>query len=360
MSYELCQKVRDLEPYEPISGSYAVRLDANESFCSMPEELMEEFRQVLSAAAFNRYPDPCASGLIKAFASFYRLDPDCVTATNGSDEMLYLLASALLPRGSRVAVVDPDFSMYAFYSYLSENEILTFRKGEDQTLSVEALLTFVREQKADMLIFSNPCNPDSTGITAEEARTLVRQADCLVVIDEAYMDFWDQSILSEHRQYDNLILLKTASKAVGAAALRLGFAVASPEITRALRAVKSPYNVNSLSQALGEKLYSRPEWLLSCREAIIRQTRELYGSLQKLIENYQLPWRMEEPKTNFVFVRTEQAEDIYSFLLGENIAVRCFAKAKALRITSGTPQEQQKLMVALEKYVLEKIIKRNR
>ena len=96
-----------------------------------------------------------------------------------------------------------------------------------------------------MVIFSNPCNPTSLGLNREQVRRLITSVDALVVVDEAYMDFWDQSILQEVHQYDNVIVLRTCSKAVGMAALRLGFAVANPTITRALRAVKSPYTVNT-------------------------------------------------------------------------------------------------------------------
>ena len=104
MSYTLCDKVRTLEPYQPIEGSYRIRLDANESFYSMPDEWKDEFKQIIDTLAVNRYPDPMASEMVAAFAAYYGISPDHVTATNGSDEMLYLLASAMLKKGSTVVV----------------------------------------------------------------------------------------------------------------------------------------------------------------------------------------------------------------------------------------------------------------
>ena len=109
MSYTLCEKVRDLEPYEPISGTYRIRLDANESFYNIPDEIKNEIKEIIDKTAFNRYPDPLATNVIKSFSDFYDIDPETVTATNGSDEMLYILASAMLQRNSKVLVIEPDF-----------------------------------------------------------------------------------------------------------------------------------------------------------------------------------------------------------------------------------------------------------
>ncbi len=361
MSYELVKKVKELEPYEPISGTYKIRLDANESFFNFPDELRSEIKEAIDGFDFNRYPDSAAKELIKAFSDYYGIDPDNVTATNGSDEVLYLIASAMLERGSRVVVTEPDFSMYAFYSFLSENTILTYKKNEKLNIDIDDLIAFINDNKADMVIFSNPCNPTGCGISADDARKLVREAgNCLVVLDEAYMDFWDQPLLKEAQDHDNLIVLKTASKAVGSASLRLGFAVANKTITRALRAVKSPYNVNSLSQKIGKIVYDHKDLLKERTDEIKKQTRALYDGIKKLIESYQLPFVIYEPCANFVFIETEKAKDIYEFLLDNRIAVRLFGKYSALRITAGSERENTALLVNFEQFIIQNILKRNR
>lgn len=361
MSYQLTEKVRELEPYEPISGSYDIRLDANESFFNLPDEVREEIKQLMDTVDFNRYPDPTARRLTQAFADYYGLNTEHITVTNGSDEMLYLLASALLNKQSRVVVTDPDFSMYGFYSFLSENQVFTYKKNEQMQIEVDGLLAFAKEKAADMIIFSNPCNPTGCGITAEEARRLVRGAgDCLVVLDEAYMDFWEESLQGEAYTYDNLIVLKTASKAVGAASLRLGFAAANPTITKALRSIKLPYNVNTLSQEIGTCLYRHGDLLRQRREEIIGQTKRLYEEIRKLIDNYQLPMTIYEPCANFVFLQTKQAERIYRFMLENSVAVRWFRQAGALRITTGNEEENSQFLVLLEKYIMKNILKTNR
>lgn len=360
MSYTLCEKVRDLEPYQPIEGQYRIRLDANESFYNMPDELRDEFKQIIDTMDFNRYPDPMATELITAFADYYGICADHVTATNGSDEMLYLLSSAMLQRGSKVVVAEPDFSMYRFYSFLSENEVIAYRKNDLLQINVDDLIRTVNEQQAAMLIFSNPCNPTGQGITAEEARRLVKSVQALVVLDEAYMDFWNESILREAADYDNLIVLKTASKAVGSASIRAGFAIANPTITQALRAVKSPYNVNTLTQRFGAAIYRHKDLLQERCRTITENTRALYEAFLKLKETYRLPFDIVEPCANFVFVRTTLAEKLFAYLLEQGVAVRYFGSAGALRITAGSQDENQALLALVEQYIIEKELSADR
>ncbi len=356
MAYTLCEKVRDLKPYEPISGTYRIRLDANESFYNMPDEIKSEIKSIIDTMNFNRYPDPTAQKPVKAFAAYYGLDPNYVTATNGSDEMLYLLASAMLQRNSKVVVVEPDFSMYRFYSFLSENQIITVQKNDMLKINVDQLIETSNQNGADMIIFSNPCNPTGQGITADEARKLVKNVNALVILDEAYMDFWNESLLKETAQYDNLIVLKTASKAIGSAAIRLGFAVANSALTRALQAVKSPYNVNTLSQEIGACIYSHKELLDARRDEIICNTKTLYTELLKLKEQYQLPADIFEPCTNFVLMRCDFAQLLFEYLLENGIAIRYFAPEYAVRITSGSANENTELLTYIERYILEKYL----
>lgn len=360
MTYELCKKVRELEPYEPISGTYKIRLDANESFYNLPDEIRSEIKDIIDNIAFNRYPDPNSTKLIEAFADYYGLDPDNITATNGSDEMLYLLASAMLEKNSKVIVTDPDFSMYAFYSFLSENQIITYKKNSDLNIDIDELITLANNEKADMIIFSNPCNPTGQGITAEQARKLVKGVKALVVLDEAYMDFWNESLLSEAAEYDNLIVAKTASKAVGSAAIRLGFAVANTTITKALRAVKAPYNVNTVSQEIGTCIYKHKSLLNERRDEIIKNTKELYKGICDIIANYKLPFKVYHPCANFVYIETEKAKDIYEYMLENSIAIRYFGKADAIRITTGSVEENRELLINFEQYIIKNILKRNR
>ena len=114
--YELPQKLQNLTPYDPLTGHYRIRLDANESFLSPPPELMEELMAAVMAVDFNRYPDPYAVELCEKCAAFFGVDPSMVVAGNGSDELIGLIVSWFTEPGDTMAVVRPDFSMYSFYA----------------------------------------------------------------------------------------------------------------------------------------------------------------------------------------------------------------------------------------------------
>ena len=344
MAYTLNSKIRNLEPYQPILGSYRIRLDANESFLTPPPELISRIQDAVASVPFNRYPDPYAQELCEAFADFYGIDIENVMAGNGSDELISLLFGTFLMKGEGVMTLSPDFSMYRFYGEISEAKCVEYRKKQDFTVDVDDLIRTVNSSGVRMLIFSNPCNPTSLGLKREEISRLVRSVDSLVVLDEAYMDFWDQSMLSEAESFDNLIILRTCSKAVGMAAARLGFAVANRKLIRSLKAVKSPYNVNEVSQRIGSTVLRQKEWLGSCREKIIGSRNSLFSGIKALESVKTGKISVLSPVTNFVTVRMPQSKLVYQALLKQGIAVRCFEGF--LRITAGSKQENEEFLRA--------------
>lgn len=347
MSYTLCGKVKNLTPYEPIKGHFEIRLDANESYIPLPDELRDQIGKLVAQADYNRYPDPMAAKLCDAFAAFYGVSPELLTAGNGSDELISVITGCLLESGDPILTFAPDFSMYRFYGELSEHPVYVMGKDDDFMIDIDEVIRTVKEKNVKMLIFSNPCNPASVGIGREEARRLIRSVDALVVLDEAYMDFWDQSLLSEAEDHDNLIILKTCSKAVGMAALRVGFAVANRTLTRALRAVKSPYNVNSISQEIAALVLGEKAFLLDCRDRLLASRAELQKGCDALAAAYPAIFEKVWPSvTNFVMIRTGKAREIQKALMERSIAIRCFDGY--LRITAGSPEENARLLNAMK------------
>lgn len=351
MAYEVNDKIRELVPYQPITGNYRIRLDANESFLIPETEILKEIENDAVSVAFQRYPDPFALELCDAFAKAYDVNIENVVAGNGSDELISLLFGSFLMKGESAVTLSPDFSMYSFYCDIAEVRNKEFKKRENFSFDVDELIDFVKRSNARMLIFSNPCNPTSLGIRREEIRKLVSSVNSLVVLDEAYMDFWDQSMLPEVNQYDNLIILRTCSKAIGAAAVRVGFAVSNVKLIQLLKAVKSPYNVNSVSQKIGTQILKRKEWLSSCRQKICKSRDDLFNGLKKIEEGN--PGRIEilNSVTNFVTVKTPECTAIYKRLLKDGIAIRCFDGF--LRITAGSETENEELLSAFSKALKE-------
>lgn len=346
MAYVLPKKLIDLVPYEPISGEYEIRLDANESFISVSEDMRAEICRVIENADFNRYPDPLCTDLRGIFAKNNGVSFDNVAVGNGSDELISILMNSFLEKGDKVITLSPDFSMYGFYCSGAECENVVLKKDENFNIDVDKIISCADENNARMIIFSNPCNPTSCGISADEVRRLIKSVSALVVVDEAYMDFWNESVLSEVDDYDNLIVLKTCSKAIGLASIRLGFAVGNPTLIRAINAAKSPYNVNTLTQEIGKIILSNSEYIEKSRADIIRSKEELYTLLFKYSAD---DFEVLESKTNFIYIKTSRAREIFEKLKSCSIVVRCFGDG--LRITAGTKDENDRLLVCLDKII---------
>ena len=305
--FQLNEKVKNLTPYEPISGTYEIRLDANESFLTFPKEIEDEMVDALRNSALNRYPDPMAAKLVKGFADYFGVNADCVTAGNGSDEIISVIMNAFLQKGDKILTLEPDFSMYRFYAEIAECDSVKYQKDENLDVNIDDVIELANKENVRIVIFSNPCNPTSRIVTKDDVRKLINSVDSLVVLDEAYMDFaGDESLLGEFENYDNLIILKTCSKALGSAALRLGFAVANKTLTNVIRAVKSPYNVNSVSQALGEVLFAHPDYIDKCIETVVNSRKELYKELLE-IKSDKIE-KIYETNTNFVFMKVKNAK----------------------------------------------------
>ncbi|MBR5321767.1 MAG: histidinol-phosphate transaminase [Clostridia bacterium] len=349
--FQLNDKVKNLTPYEPISGTYEIRLDANESFLTFTEEIENEMVEALKNTALNRYPDPNATKLVEGFSKYFGINPECVTAGNGSDEIISVIMNAFLQKGDKILTLEPDFSMYRFYAEIAECESVKFQKNENLDVNIDDVISLANNEKVRIVIFSNPCNPTSRIVKKDDVRKLINSVDSLVVLDEAYMDFaGDESLLNEFEKYDNLIILKTCSKALGSAALRLGFAVANKTLTNVIRAVKSPYNVNSVSQALGEVLFSHPDYIDNCIKTVVESKKELYAELLK-IESAQIE-KIYETHTNFVFMKVKNAKQVFEKMKENSIIIRNMGDY--LRITAGTKYENEKMLDTFKK-VLEEL-----
>lgn len=342
--YKLCDKIKNLEPYEPNTGEYRIRLDANESYFLPNNEMKRDIAQIASNIDFNRYPDPKAVKLCAAFADYYGVNSENVVAGNGSDELISIIANSFLMPNETAIVTAPDFSMYSFYFSLAGVNVITAQKNGELNVSVEELIALAKKNNARMIMFSNPCNPTGQIVSRNDVIKLVTSTDALVVLDEAYMDFADESLLSEVCDYDNLLILRTCSKAIGMAALRLGFAVGNTTLVNALKAAKSPYNVNTLSMEIGTYILSKKDYLKACTQEILSLRDSLLSDFKLLSEKFGL--KMFNTYTNFILIEDERAGYIFDNLKKKGIIIRKLGD-RLLRITVGSMNENIALIGAM-------------
>ena len=342
----LSDKFKGREPYSPGGKPCSVVLNANESFVRPSAALMEEFQSIVANCDFNRYPDPRAIALCQAFADLYKVDWQHVTAGNGSDELIELLFACLVAPRDRVVTVNPDFSMYGNGAYMNGVEEIIYQQ-DDYTIDVEALIALCKERDAAMLIFSNPCNPTGVALCREEVLRIINGFDGIVVVDEAYMDFSDQSVLDLAGTQENLIVLKTCSKALGMAGLRVGYAVTTPEMTDLLQIGKPFYNVGRLTQELANAVLRREDEIRAAIVAINESTKELMTGLAGLAERYDALGKVLPSATNFAYIVTDAAPQLFESMQNHGVLIRK-PQPNALRINSGTAEENAACLAALE------------
>ena len=353
MSYTLNDKIKNLVPYEPISGTFNIRLDANECTLNYNDEFKQLVFDAVNSIDFNRYPDPTCINIRKSFADFYGIDYKNVTVGNGSDELLFIIESAFLEKGDSLLVATPDFSMYEFYSSIAEVNCVKYVKNTELNIDVDKLINIVNSNNIGLVLFSNPCNPTGQGVCKNDIVKLLNSVNALVVLDEAYMDFWsdEESLIQDVDNYSNLIVLRTASKAMGSAALRLGFAVSNITITNALTAVKSPYNVNTLSQTIGASVYKNKKFLKNQINTIVENTNLLYNGLVDISNNTE-DFVVYPTKTNFVFIKTSFGKDLWNFLKDNSVAIRYMGDY--IRITAGTKEEIDTTVKLIDRFISER------
>lgn len=349
MAYEVTKKLRDIDSYSPAAENNKICLDSNESFIDIMKEspeLRERIFSELSGLSFNRYPDPAAAELTVAFADYYNIPSKYLTVGNGSDELISLIIGSLLNKGETMVILSPDFSMYAFYGSLYEQNLYQIQKEDNYAVDIPKIIDYCNNNNVRAVMFSNPCNPTSLGVAREDIIKLVKNLFCLVIVDEAYMDFWGESVMDEVKNYDNLIVLKTCSKAFGMAGLRVGFAAAGETVTNALRQAKSPFNIDVVTQVIAKNILMEKELLRSCTDRIIQSRKNLNKMLGEFAAESILIDKVYESTANFIFMRSKFAEKIYGGLLEKSISIKKVG-ANHLRITAGSEEENEALIKAL-------------
>ncbi|MFP4059765.1 MAG: histidinol-phosphate transaminase [Bacteroidota bacterium] len=336
----LRDNIRKLKPYssarEEYTGNEAVFLDANENPYNIP---------------LNRYPDPLQKGLKKAISAIKNVSEENIFLGNGSDEAIDLLIRIFCEPGiDNVLGVDPSYGMYEVCAAINNVEyrkvLLTGNFQPDV-----GKITQVADENSKLLFLCSPNNPTGNLFDENIVKSLLETFRGVVVIDEAYIDFAErEGFAGRLEQYENLVVLQTFSKAWGLAGIRLGMAFASPEIIKYLSNIKYPYNVNILTQekALEELKDTRKkdDWV----KEILKQREWLMHELQRL----DIVRKVFPSDANFFLIRVKEPQVIYDFLVDRKIIIRDRSKVSlcegCLRITVGTPEENELLVKALVEF----------
>ncbi|MBP3853210.1 MAG: histidinol-phosphate aminotransferase family protein, partial [Erysipelotrichaceae bacterium] len=201
-----------------------ILLNANESWESLDMETMVEIQKRLPEVAINRYPVDDDEELLDVYSKRIGVNPACIMAGNGSDALLGLMIGFFLGKGKTLYTFAPDFSMYDYYASSYEAKMEKYICQEDGSVDVQDFIAQGKEKEVDAIVFSNPNNPTGHCLNKEEVLTIVRAfPDIPVIVDEAYMEFGNQSVKEELDACPNLYITRTLSKAYAMAGIRVGF-----------------------------------------------------------------------------------------------------------------------------------------
>ncbi|MBU3191472.1 histidinol-phosphate transaminase [Clostridium bowmanii] len=331
----------DFKAYEVSKTDYKVRLDANENFSNLPSEVRAKIAWAIEDSIFNRYPDGAASEVCARYAEYANVKSTNVMAGNGSDECIQIIANTFLNTGDKVLVQSPDFSMYGLYTKVAGGIPIEFPLGNELKLDINGFISMANEKKVKIVFLSNPNNPTGGIIQREDIIKIINGCSCIVVIDEAYFEFYGKTIVDKIESYENLIVLRTCSK-VGLAAIRLGFLITNNVLMAELKKVKPPFNVNAISQCIACVILKQPEIIYKNVECILNQRKYLWQKL-KDINGIQL----YRTGGNFMLIQVENAQKMKERLLQAGINVRSFTAATLknyLRITVGSREENDYLL----------------
>ena len=331
--------IRALSPYstarDECQGAPEVFLDANES--------------PYAGLGYNRYPDPRQKALKERVSAIKGLPAQNIFLGNGSDEAIDLMFRLFCTpsRDNAVAIV-PSYGMYAVAADINDVEVRGVTLGPDFSLPVEELLA-AADERTKLLFLCSPNNPSGNAFEAAQLLDLIQRFPGIVVLDEAYADFSTKgSLRAAVLEYPNLVVLQTFSKAYGMAGLRLGMAFADAYVIDLMNRVKYPYNISQATQELAFKA------LESSREQEVAEIIAQRGRLASALPGFPFVKKVWPSDANFLLVQTDDADALYAHLLKDGVIVRNRSRVPlcsgCLRITVGTPAENDRLLKSLQSY----------
>jgi histidinol-phosphate aminotransferase len=341
------EEILALTAYHVPDARGMVKLDAMENPYGLPDELRDAVGLLARDAPLNRYPDPSGAALRQRLRQVMEVLPGMeILLGNGSDEIIQMLCLAVAKPGAVALGVDPSFVMFRMIATFAGLRYQSVPLGDGFALDREAMLAALERHRPALTFLAYPNNPTGNLFDPDDLEEVVRRAPGLVVVDEAYTAFAGTSLLGRLPSHPNLLVMRTLSK-LGLAGLRLGFLVGRPEWLAEFDKLRLPYNVNVLSQVVAERLLASPEVLYE-QAAAIRIARAVL--LERLIE---LPGVDALPSAaNFILFQVADADAVFARLRARGVLVKNLngshpRLAGCLRVTVGTPEENQAFLDAL-------------
>ena len=333
------KNIEDLIPYSSARDEFNksdnyIYLDANESSYDN---------------GYNRYPNNKHPELIALISNYKKLNKDELVLCNGTDELIDLVIRVFCEPGKdKIITLTPTYGMYEVSAKINNVNIIKVDLDHNFQIDVEK----VKSQFDDLtkiIFITNPNNPTGNCFNEDLIIEIIESFNGIVFIDEAYIDYSNNSLISKLNMYQNLIISQTFSKALGLAGIRLGVGYSNSNLISYLKKVKPPYNVNSLTEKKAiENISSTYLNNSQIKETILERNK-----LEKKLENFPFVKKVYPSDSNFLLVKVANADNVYKYLLDNGIVVRNRSQIKGceecLRITVGTPKQNNLLINVLKR-----------
>ncbi len=342
-AYQAVDPPEALAQQAGIPEADVVKLNANENPYGASPRVQ---RALAGLGRAPIYPDPRQTAVRQALSTYVGLGPECIVAGNGSDELIDLLMRTFLAPGDAFIDCTPTFGMYTFTAHV--NAVRTLEAPRDARFEVDtAAVLEAAGQGARVVVISSPNNPTGKGTPPDAIERLLK-AGLVVIVDEAYHEFAQGSVVPMVPDYPNLAVLRTLSKWAGLAGLRVGYGVMAPELAELLLRIKPPYSVSQAAEAALLASFEDLDLLRERVDRLVRERERMSDLLAKAPGVTPLP-----SDANFVLCQLPdgKGQAVYQGLARRGVFVRYFGHPRLrdfVRVSVGTPQQTDRLMEALD------------
>ncbi len=342
-------EIQALQAYHVPPAEGFIKLDAMENPYPQPSAIQAQWQEGLPEVAINRYPDPSAKALSALLRQTMQVPEDKdILLGNGSDELIQMLALTVGGQNHSVLAPEPSFVMYKMLADITGLKYIGVPlRADDFGLDLEAMLAAITTHQPALIFLAYPNNPTGNVFERAAVEAILEAAEGLVIVDEAYCAFAEDSFMPDLARFDNLLVMRTVSK-IGLAGLRLGLLAGDKAWMEEIGKTRLPYNINVLTQAVASANLQHYGALVQQTEQIKTDRADLYRGLQQL-QGVQV-W---ESQANFLLFRVDNARTVFEELKQAGILIKCLDGAHpllagCLRVTVGKAQENHAFLQALE------------
>ena len=344
----LRQDIKNIQAYKVAKSDNMLKMDAMESPFAIHTEIMDEYVAAIKKININRYPETSANDVKQTLRELMDI-PDKLDLLlgNGSDEIIQILTLACNKDASIVSF-EPSFVMYKMLAKFAGLKYHSIDLDKEFEIDIEKTLAVITKIKPQIIFIAYPNNPTGNDFNKDYIKKIATITDALVVIDEAYYAYCENSFLEELENFENMVLIRTISK-IGFAGLRLGLLIGAKETIKQFNKLRLPYNISAINQASANILLKQKDIIKKNARIIINQReymRKQLGLIQAI--------KVYPSSANFLLIETTQAQELFAFLQENLILIKDFSHTKSmlnyLRITISKEEDNNKLLKYIKQF----------